>query len=98
MAKYDPTYYKNNKEAYARRAKAFREERNRWFLSLKEGKPCEDCGGIFHPKAMHWHHLNGKDKEFTMSEIRRSSKEKILKELDKCILICANCHAVRTWL
>lgn len=46
---------------------------------------------------MEWHHTGG-DKEFNVSKFVNSNypsaknKEKVLNELSKCILVCANCH------
>ena len=46
--------------------------------------------------ALHFHHLNPNEKEFTLSQINLNdnifSLEKVLQEVDKCILLCANCH------
>ena len=41
------------------------------------------------------HHLNPKEKEFTLGKLSRIrlSKENIIKELQKCICVCRNCHA-----
>jgi hypothetical protein len=64
---------------------------------LKSG-PCTDCGGIFHPAAMQWDHT-GSDKLADVSDAvsKLWSKARILAEIDKCELVCANCHAVRTY-
>ncbi len=45
----------------------------------------------------HWafdlHHVNGKTKDFGLSARGLTrSWEKLKKEADKCILVCANCH------
>lgn len=69
-----------------------------FFRSLKDG-PCSDCYGRFHPEAMHWDHLPGQVKVMAISAMikERMSRESILSEISKCDLVCANCHAVRTW-
>lgn len=70
--------------------------RQRKFLnSLKEGKPCTDCGNIFHPCAMDWDHINN-NKIANVSRLR-SSKKRVLEEVSKCELVCANCHRIRTY-
>lgn len=69
-----------------------------WARALKADKPCVDCGGVFHPAAMAWDHLPGAEKVGDISTLaRRSSRERILAEISKCELVCANCHAVRTF-
>lgn len=69
-----------------------------WAFEYKRDKPCTDCGVSFHPAAMQWDHI-GDDKEMNVSDAVRHgrSKERILAEIAKCELVCANCHAVRTY-
>ena len=76
----------------ARRA----EEYKRRLIKLKGGQ-CQDCKELFvgHPEVFDFDHL--KDKEAIISKlIRRASWERVLKEADKCELVCSNCHRVRT--
>lgn len=70
-----------------------------WLDSLKEGKPCADCGRIYPPYVMEWDHLPGAKKTLVLSDTRRAafSKKRILAELEKCELVCANCHRERTF-
>ena len=77
---------------------ARRREIAAWSADLKRGKPCADCGTSFHPAAMQWDHI-GTDKEINIGDTARRgwSRARILKEIAKCELVCANCHAVRTW-
>jgi len=64
-------------------------------IEYKGGK-CEDCGGVFHRRAYDFHHLNPEEKEGKLTQMFRSRKwEYILPELDKCVLLCANCHRIR---
>ncbi len=68
-----------------------------WVRELKR-EPCADCGGRFHPVAMHFDHPPGVIKEFDIGwAVRGYSRERILSEIAKCDLVCANCHAVRTY-
>lgn len=61
-------------------------------------QPCADCGGRFHPVAMHFDHRPGTVKEFDVGwAVRGYSRRRILAEIEKCDLVCANCHAVRTY-
>jgi hypothetical protein len=70
-----------------------------WYRSLKVGQPCADCGASFHHAAMQWDHLTGtvKRREVSMMALRGFRRETILEEITKCELVCANCHAVRTF-
>jgi hypothetical protein len=69
-----------------------------WYRGLKTDKPCADCGGIFHYAAMEWDHRPGTDKVAEVSAVvaKTRSKRRVLDEIAKCDLVCANCHAVRT--
>ncbi len=50
-----------------------------------------------HPATLHFHHLNSADKTFAIGKaIKRGfSLDKIREEMQKCIVLCANCHAIR---
>jgi 5-methylcytosine-specific restriction endonuclease McrA len=58
------------------------------------GGRCKLCGYNKSPRALSFHHLDPKTKSFgiSMKGLTRSW-DKIQKELKKCILLCANCHA-----
>ena len=46
---------------------------------------------------MQWDHLPGMEKLAEVSNlIRRLCKARVLEEIAKCELVCANCHAIRT--
>lgn len=72
----------------------------RWYerklraIKLLGGK-CIDCGYNKHPAALQFHHLNPEEKEFNWTKMRLKRWDKIEKELQKCILLCANCHSIR---
>ena len=57
------------------------------------GGKCSICGYNKSPRALTFHHRSRKDKERNISKmIVNNSFEKIKKELDKCELLCFNCH------
>jgi hypothetical protein len=69
-----------------------------WYLALKEGKPCADCGNMYHPAAMQWDHLPGVQKLASVADLcRKNNRRRVLEEIAKCQLVCSNCHAVRTF-
>jgi len=55
------------------------------------GGHCILCGYKRCHRALHFHHINPHEKDFNISE--KSSWYEIKPELDKCALLCANCHA-----
>lgn len=70
-------------------------QRNR-LLKLKcieyLGGCCSNCGFIGHYSSYDFHHNNYKEKEFNWNIGRKKSFENLLPELDKCKLLCRNCH------
>lgn len=59
-------------------------------VEYKGGK-CELCGYNKNVSALDFHHIDPSTKKFTLSDTHHSW-EKTKEELDKCILVCANCH------
>jgi len=60
-------------------------------IEYKGGK-CQICGYNKYPGALDLHHINGQ-KDFGIGDKGYTrSWERIKQELDKCILVCANCH------
>lgn len=60
--------------------------------------PCADCGQVFHFAAMQWDHLPGTEKINEVSNLVGNGRTRqFLAEIAKCELVCANCHAVRTY-
>lgn len=58
-----------------------------------KGGSCQKCGYNKSLSALEFHHLDPNEKDFSLSKGGHcSSWEKVKKELDKCILVCANCH------
>ena len=70
-----------------------------WMWDLKSSQPCTDCGGWFHPAAMTFDHLPGTSKRSEISTLLYSGyRQVLLDEIAKCQLVCANCHAARTFV
>ena len=79
-------------------------ERYQYVLQMKfEREECHDCGwkvSLWNHAAMEWDHRNPSDKEFTLSsawKIGNMSRDKLRAEAEKCDLVCANCHRIRTY-
>jgi len=72
-------------------------DRKRKFKELcltYKGNCCAKCGYNKCNRALHFHHLDPKQKSFAISKYKSFIlSEKVTQELDKCILVCANCHA-----
>jgi len=61
-------------------------------VDYKGGK-CQNCGYSKYLGALEFHHLDPTQKDFEMSKFTKSPLGDFAKEeLNKCILLCANCH------
>lgn len=56
-----------------------------------KGNKCSKCGYDKCPGALDFHHLENKEFNISNNGIT-NSWAKVLKELDKCVILCANCH------
>ena len=82
--------YKNKEKLYAYQTQ-------RWIKRKIEaikykGGHCINCGYSKYYGALEFHHRNPDEKEVDWAKLRLTSWEKIKLELDKCDLLCANCH------
>ena len=61
--------------------------------NLKQNSCCAKCGEN-RWYVLDYHHINPEDKIKTVAKLMvHSSTDTTLKEIDKCILLCRNCHA-----
>lgn len=56
-----------------------------------KGGACQFCGYNKCQEALDFHHLDSKKKDFNISGGTKSF-ERLKPEIDKCVLVCANCH------
>lgn len=72
-------------------------ERNAAFVNLQKRAPCSDCGGEYPPECMDWDHVRGSKRNNVADLVVRGvSIQVIIDEIEKCELVCANCHRFRT--
>lgn len=71
--------------------------RMEWLTEYKTGKPCVDCGEVYDPICMDFHHEDPKLKKDEVRMLLRDgySMTVVQAEIDKCVLICSNCHRLR---
>ena len=69
---------------------SWRKRTKQKFVEYLGGKCCR-CGYGKCIESLQFHHKNPDEKDFTISG-KSWSFEKLKKEVDKCILLCANCH------
>jgi len=89
------------KEYYKKHPKSINESlrnrrnRGRIYLNKHKEKPCADCGIQYPPYVMDFDHVRGK-KAFQLSIRIHYSIERLRKEIEKCDVVCANCHRIRS--
>jgi hypothetical protein len=78
----------------------WRKKRKAWLEQLKDNRACTDCGQRYRHWQLDYDHLPGTIKRpggvAKMVGVG-TSQVKLLSELAKCELVCANCHRTRTW-
>lgn len=90
-------HYEGNKSDYLGRNERRRQTVMEYVENWKD-QPCADCGHTYPPKVMDAHHLEEEAKEEIISRLQRSTTlPKVIRELAKCIPLCANCHRLRTF-
>lgn len=90
-------YYWRNREREIRRVTA-RQAVTVTLLRDLRREPCADCGDVFEPHQMDFDHRNPADKLFRLTEggAMLMSRARLLSEINKCDVVCANCHRIRT--
>lgn len=90
-------YYQKNRELYRERTAQSKRELYREIAALKEASPCTDCGNYYPFYVMQFDHV-GDDKVLSVNHmLRKKGRPSVMAEIAKCELVCANCHAIRTW-
>lgn len=95
------SWYERNKDnpVHKKRVKDFDDRRRaklvEWFEEYKKTLKCKNCG-FSHPAALDFHHRNPEKKLYEVSVMpaRSMSKTKILDEINKCDVLCSNCHRI----
>ncbi|WP_049928895.1 homing endonuclease associated repeat-containing protein [Halopiger goleimassiliensis] len=84
-------YYKNREERLRRKDRR-REEIRRWLHEYKaENCECVRCGET-RPACLDFHHPGEKERGIARMVVNGPSKASIRDEIDRCIVLCANCH------
>lgn len=83
-------YNQSHKQEHQLQQKKTRKKQQESWKEWKDTLKCEQCGEN-HPQCLEFHHVDPSQKDFMISKIRFSS-QKLKKELEKCIVLCSNCH------
>jgi hypothetical protein len=83
-----------NKEYIKEKQK--QDKRKRKLLAIEYlGGKCNSCGNVFHPAIYEFHHKNPEEKDRDPSKMLCLSWKRLSSELEKCLLLCANCHRLQ---
>lgn len=106
------SYYKNRETIRKRRKEAYHsdlEGRRRWskgwrkkiasyVRDIKSSNPCADCGLTYHYVVMDFDHRPGEEKLAEVGFLTtHGSFDDVKAEIEKCDLVCSNCHRLRTF-
>lgn len=91
-------HYRDNKAHDVSTITLRREELKNWYRDFKATLKCERCGQD-HPATIQFHHPDPSIKEFEISRAVHNgfSIETIMKEVEKCEILCSNCHLIEHW-
>lgn len=84
-------YQQKHKETLKTKRKE-KERENREYVSRDKEKGCQICGYSKSKKALHYHHLDASQKVSGISRMYYGTLKALKQEMDKCILLCSNCH------
>jgi hypothetical protein len=88
-------YRANRQKVYEK--KDLKRARLRAMIRELKSVPCADCGGCFPYYVMDFDHVDGEKLDIVSSLVHRGSVRRLVAEIAKCEVVCANCHRIRTW-
>jgi hypothetical protein len=92
--------YSKNRELHSKtvyaRNKAERKALSHLVTTIKESTPCADCGLNFPGYVMDFDHIKGSKVANISVLVNQCARQKLIKEIEKCEVVCSNCHRIRT--
>lgn len=96
---YDREWYFKNKERLRdtknERVRKYRKEKRSYILEILKNSKCLNCG-INDYRVLEFDHRNPEEKSFNLGDSTKYTLDRIKKEIDKCDILCANCHRIKT--
>jgi len=96
---YFKQHYEKNKQYYIDKAaeqKKQNTEINRKLKTEAKKNGCVTCGEN-HPAALDFHHIDKNTKYKSISKMGEHPPTQVQKEINKCIVLCSNCHRKLHW-
>jgi hypothetical protein len=97
---YYKAYYESSDKERTRLAgnRKINKDRVNDLIRERKSKPCADCEETYPYYVMQFDHMPGTKKLFNIgAEKYQHTYNKVIREIEKCEVVCANCHAIRTW-
>lgn len=94
------TPFSKTKSSFRSSPKFYRDriyKRNATIVQKEKSKPCVDCGEKYNYWQMQFDHRDQTKKKYEISWMESYGIKKLMDEIAKCDLVCANCHADRTY-
>src|SRR5215213_2615651 len=98
LKSYNREYYRRNRkrllEKQREKNRRFAESRRKWLVEYKKTLQCIRCQEN-HPATLTFHHKKGFEKSFEIGNALclGVSLKRLKAEIEKCEVLCANCHA-----
>ncbi len=91
-------YKKNTRKQVERVAKTKQDIAEMLYAYKSENPYCQGpCGNQYPPEVLQFDHIDPSTKKFNLGDAARTQgRLKVIEEMEKCVLLCANCHALRT--
>jgi hypothetical protein len=89
------SHYARNKQQYLEKNLRSFHKRRDYVRNMKD-RPCADCGVKYPYYVMDFDHREDEIKEFGLNSLGRVTLSVLKREIDKCDVVCANCHRERT--
>jgi hypothetical protein len=93
QAEYSRNYYEKNRKTVISKINHNKRANRAWFASYKKTLSCIECGEN-HPATLDFHHVDSKNAKKKVNDLVSDghAKPRILAEIAKCVVLCANCH------
>lgn len=87
---------RNNSPAKKITTQKFQQWRREKINAVKIARGCSVCGYNAHAAALDFNHVRG-EKLFNVSQDTKVAWRKLVLEMEKCDILCANCHRIHTY-
>jgi predicted HNH restriction endonuclease len=95
QAQYSKSYYEKNKNEIITKSRKRRKTQVIEFAAFKATKSCIKCGES-HPATLDFHHVERHPSNRKVHKLVQDGHwwKRIKEEIDKCVVLCANCHRI----